>query len=64
MKIIGNNIYAISGCRALLNLLSMKLVYSSSRMYVTISDMRQKPTTPLDIPYEHTKDLGYNNLLP
>lgn len=64
MKIVGNNIYAISGYRDLLTLLSMKLVYSSSRLYVTVSDMRQKLTTQLDIPYEHTKDLGYNNLLP
>lgn len=64
MKQVGNNIYAISGCKALLTLLSMKLVYSSSHIYVTVSDMRQKLTTPLDIPYEHTKDLGYNNLLP
>lgn len=64
MKIVGNNIYAISSYRDLLTLLSMKLVYSSSRLYVTVSDMRQKLTTQLDIPYEHTKDLGYNNLLP
>lgn len=64
MKIVGNNIYAISGYRDFLTLLSMKLVYSSSHIYVTVSDMRQKLTTPLDIPYEHTKDLGYNNLLP
>lgn len=64
MKIVGNNIYAISGYRDFLTLLSMKLVYSSSRLYVTVSDMRQKLTTQLDIPYEHTKDLGYNNLLP